>query len=203
VYDPATGELGRLTDRWPYDVARARDSYSADQRFRVFTKDAIRYGNVGETVGVRTDAPAVFWYDSLYQVEEQLTNFGSGYAYGGVWSPAAEQIAFVSNDSGDDEIWVASRDGTDLRQLTASNVEFNAQEIGKDTFVPEVNRSPSWSPDGSRIVFASTRTGNYQLWVMNADGSDQRLLMGWDNWTPYNDTAPVWVKYPEPAPGLE
>lgn len=201
VYDPQTGQLGRLTSSWPYEVALQRDTFSADQRFRVYTKDFIRYKNVGrgeQVQSVRDDAPAVYWYDSLYQVEQQLTNFGAGIAYNGVWSPTSAQIAFVSNDSGDDEIWVANLDGSDMRQLTSSNTEFNAQEIGKDTFVPELSKYPSWSPDGQQIVFASTRTGNYQLWIMNADGSDQRLLMGWDNWTPYNDSGPVWVKYLDP-----
>ncbi len=38
---------------------------------------------------------------------------------------------------------------------------------------------PAWSPDGSKIAFASTREGGFQLWVMNADGSNaQRLTSG-------------------------
>jgi WD40 repeat protein len=32
---------------------------------------------------------------------------------------------------------------------------------------------PSFSPDGSKIAFASTRDGNFQIYVMNADGSNQ------------------------------
>lgn len=207
VYDPKAGSVGLLTDTWPYYVALTRDTWSADKRFRAFTKDAIRYRNIkdgtGETASERNDAPAVYLYDFLYGVEKQLTNFGQGIAYGGVWSPTSAQIAFTSNDSGDDEIWVIDNkdDGTvNLKQLTASNEEYNAREIGKDTFIAEINKYPSWSPDGSQIVFTSNRTGNQQLWIMNSDGSDQRLLMGWDNWTPYNDWAPVWIKYLDPAP---
>ena len=37
--------------------------------------------------------------------------------------------------------------------------------------------SPAWSPDGRKIAFASGRDGNSGIYVMNADGSEQRLLM--------------------------
>lgn len=205
VYDPQTGTLGRLTNPWPYNAALERDTWSADKRFRVFTKDAVRYrnqGGNGTTVGVREDVPAIFAIDYLYGEERQLTNFGLGIAYNGVWSPTSNDIAFISNDSSDDEIWVVNFDKPEPRQLTKSNEQYNAREIGKDTFFAELSKYPTWSPDGTKIVFVSNRTGNDQLWIMDADGSNQQLLMGWDNWTPYNDTFPVWVKYPDAPPAL-
>ncbi|MCB0164411.1 MAG: PD40 domain-containing protein [Anaerolineae bacterium] len=193
LYDPATDELGRLTASWPYIAARAREEWSADKRFRVFTKDATRYQE-----GNAEEVPAVFVYDYLYGKEEQITKFGLGIAYYGTWSPTSNQIIFVSNDSGDDEIWRFDYDDKSLLQLTESNAEFNGREIGKDTFVPELSKYPSWSPDGTQIVFTSTRTGNQQLWIMDANGANQRPLMGWDKLTTYNDYEPVWIKYFDP-----
>jgi dipeptidyl aminopeptidase/acylaminoacyl peptidase len=50
---------------------------------------------------------------------------------------------------------------------------------------------PDWSPDGTRIAFASTRPGNFLnwgIWVMNADGSEPRMLID----TETNELDPSW-----------
>ena len=47
---------------------------------------------------------------------------------------------------------------------------------------------PRYSPDGSKIVFQSTRDGQPEIYVMNANGSGQTRLTNNPSW----DTAPVW-----------
>ena len=47
---------------------------------------------------------------------------------------------------------------------------------------------PSWSPDGRKIVFVNFRDGNFDVYVMNADGSGQRNLTR----HPSHDSDPEW-----------
>jgi TolB protein len=57
----------------------------------------------------------------------------------------------------------------------------------------EWDKHPSWSPDGTQIVFWSNRTGHQQIWVMDADGGNLYSLSR----TGFNDWDPVWIKYPD------
>ncbi len=81
-------------------------------------------------------------------------------------------IAFTSRG----EILTMRSDGSDIRQLT--------KNPGNPDF------AIAWSPDGTKIAFASYRPGdpNTELYVMNADGSGQRRL------TDFRDGAsmPTW-----------
>jgi Tol biopolymer transport system component len=47
---------------------------------------------------------------------------------------------------------------------------------------------PTWSPDGKRIAFMSERDGNWEIYVMNADGSGQANLTN----NSANDRQPAW-----------
>ena len=58
-------------------------------------------------------------------------------------------------------IFVMRTDGTERRDLTPDNYR---------------HAWPRWSPDGQRIAFTSRRTGDYELWMMNRDGSGLRQL---------------------------
>ena len=48
---------------------------------------------------------------------------------------------------------------------------------------------PAISPDGSRIIFSSTRSGNSDIWVMSSDGADVRQI----TFHPMADRRPQWL----------
>ena len=48
--------------------------------------------------------------------------------------------------------------------------------------------APAWSPDRVRIAFNSTRDGNFEIYVMDADGSNQINVTN----SPGGDGAHVW-----------
>jgi hypothetical protein len=79
--------------------------------------------------------------------------------WGPSWSPDASKLAFVSDRSGNDEIWLASPDSLahGATQIT---------DNGAGDWVP------AFSPDGARIAFVSDRSGEPEIWSMAEDGSD-------------------------------
>lgn len=76
------------------------------------------------------------------------------------WTPEG-RIVFVSNESGNLDIWIMDPDGANRKQLTANNGQ---------------NVSPVVSADGRYIVFASDRAGGPSIWRMNIDGSNATRL---------------------------
>ena len=111
---------------------------------------------------------------------KRLTRFGV-YTAEGVLSPDGRKIVFTSLKGGDLDIYVMNVDGTGLRQLT--------HQVGYDG-------GPWWSPDGKQIVYRANhpttpaeikvysdllaqrlvRPNKMDLWLMDADGSNQRKI---------------------------
>lgn len=89
---------------------------------------------------------------------------------------ARSKITFETDRDGDHEIYVMNADGSNQVNLTNN---------------PALDAAPVWSPDGSKIVFASDRDGgNRNIWVMNADGTGLVKLTnysggaGYPTWSP-------------------
>ena len=78
-------------------------------------------------------------------------------------SPDGRQIAYRLLQAADDgEIWVMDATGAKRRNLV-NDPDFS-------------DWGPAWSPDGSAIAFDSNRQVGLAVWLMRADGTDQRIL---------------------------
>ena len=120
----------------------------------------------------------------------RLTNL-PGSAVSPAWSPDGTRIAFES----DGDVYVMNADGTGLRRLAVLPPE-------AESAAPHPsygNYEPAWSPDGTRIVFASDRDAGRDLYVMPADGTEDQAVrltdLSGDEWQP------AWrpARSPEPA----
>jgi Tol biopolymer transport system component len=121
----------------------------------------------------------------------RLTNWNS-YTAEGTLSPDGSRIVFTSLKDGDLEIYTMRTDGSDVRRLTTT---------------PGYDGGAFFSPDGSMIVYRAhhpadsasraeyralllqglVRPSRMEIWVMNADGSNQRQVtnLGGANFAPY------------------
>jgi Tol biopolymer transport system component len=92
------------------------------------------------------------------------------------WS-RGDEIAFSSNRQGAFKVFVANRDGGNVRRFDPSAPHLAQLE-------------PSWSPDGSRIAFVALRdppVGNTEIYVGSPDGTATRVTNYWGR-----DVSPSW-----------
>jgi TolB protein len=136
---------------------------------------------------------------------QRLTFFGS-IETSPSWSPNGYEIVFVSDRGGKPMLYVMDRDGSNMRALThegdyfgspswspkGDRIAYTTMDEGNNLNVMTIspdgkdpvklttgsgsNENPSWSPDGRHLVFMSTRTGSAEIFMMNADGGNQKRI---------------------------
>jgi TolB protein len=108
------------------------------------------------------------------QNKEAIYNPGEGFA--GMrhpsFAPDAGRVVFSIPASTGHAIAGVNRQGQDRKDIT--QVGFNSW--------------PAFSPDGKQIAFGSSRDGEYEIYVMDADGSNIRRLTR----SPGLDARPAW-----------
>jgi TolB protein len=78
------------------------------------------------------------------------------------FSPDGSEIAFMSSQAGDPEIYISDVSGAHLHRIT---------------FAAGVSTSPAWNPKtGKQIVFVSDRAGSPVLYLSNSDGSNVQKI---------------------------
>jgi Tol biopolymer transport system component/DNA-binding winged helix-turn-helix (wHTH) protein len=91
----------------------------------------------------------------------KLTDFGGAFVGNPRWHPSGNRIAFFANVEGQAGIYVMDVPGGSPEQVRALDGDAN---VSNDWVT-------SWSRDGEWLYFASDRSGWWQLWKMNPDGS--------------------------------
>jgi tricorn protease len=86
-----------------------------------------------------------------------------------VWAPDGQKILFTSDRSGNEDVYVLEPDDTEHPKLVDA-LHFKVTRL---TETPEAEQSLSFTPDGKRVLFL--RGG--QLWGMNPDGTDQKVVV--------------------------
>jgi len=83
-----------------------------------------------------------------------------------VFSPAGHEIAFVSDRSGAENVWIIAADGSNPRQLTTRDDN-------------SVFASPAWSADGKSIFVSHYRSelNGFELWQVDVASGATRLLI--------------------------
>ena len=105
--------------------------------------------------------PRIYVYD-LETGKQRLITQSTNPTFAPRWSPDGKWILYSMAIGGNTDIYKISAAGGGTPQRL--------------TNTPGINIGGSFSPDGSKIVFESDRSGGQQVYVMNADGTDQKRI---------------------------
>lgn len=94
-----------------------------------------------------------------------------------VWSPLGRQVAFISDRSGDSEVWLVDLNQADEQLFV--NLSRSSDSL---------ESHPAWSPDGTALAWASRKNGFHNIFVWESEKPDtQPRLAGsgdWPAWSP-------------------
>jgi TolB protein len=99
-----------------------------------------------------------------------------------VFGPRSNDVTFVMHKDNNTDIFMSEMGGTSLRRLTTHRA---------------IEVSPSWSPDGKRMVFMSDRSGTPQLYILDVESGQERRITykGEYNASPAWSPTGEWIVY--------
>lgn len=142
----SSGGILRLTDTLAYD---ASPSWSPDNKWLVYET----YNRDNLDIKIQAVLTPT---DTIQLTSSPAADFSPA------WSPRGRQIAFVSNQSGENEIWLADLDKTEEQRF----INISQSPISKDTH-------PAWSPDGTSIAWVGEQDGMHALFLQEMPSSEE------------------------------
>jgi Tol biopolymer transport system component len=142
------------------------------------------YGKVVWSPDARTIALSSYGRRSVVLLVNADGSGTQKWSLGGLplWSPDGRKIVFEKGCCGQvSDIYEVNADGTDVRRLTRGGGG---------------SSNPIWSPNGKRIAFlrgvqgVKKTMGRSEIYLMNADGSSKRRLVGLPGWR--SAWSPAW-----------
>jgi len=128
-------------------------------------------------VVVRGEGQFDLWWANLVTGQElRVTSTGKP-EYDPAWSPVDSRITYVSEETGNGDIYVLNLGGSAVTRMTDN--------------IDNFDKHPTWAPDGTKIAYWSDIgfSKNRQIWVV--DIATQEIASLSDN--PFNDWDPIWI----------
>ena len=200
LHEISSGKIKRISDRKGLNMG---GSWMSDG-----TKLAL-------TLSFDNENQDIYLIDLSGKILERYTNHW-GIDVSPSFSPDGTKMAFVSNRSGNPQIYIKDlKNGNeerltfDLKYCTSpvwsrlDKIAFTAMNDGhfdiytinpdgsnmrRLTEDEDNSEDPCWSPDGRYIVFSSNREAGYHLYIMNSNGQNQRRI----SYLKGDNTSPNW-----------
>ena len=168
------GDRGGVTELYESDLFfRTIKPLTNDDSLALRPKWSPDGSHIVYTSYFQSGFPDLFLLELASRKRSTLAAF-KGANVGGVFSPNGREVAMTLSVDGNSDLYRIRLDDRKLVRILKST---------------SLESSPSWSPEGDRIVFVSDRSGRPQLYMVNADGSALKYLK-----TPIskNSTEPDW-----------
>ena len=137
-----------------------------------FSSDGNYLATTGYISGMDGSTWSIYIYNFSTATLQRVTNTSNVWDGDPAYSPNGSLITFTRTfpASGRNEIWILNSDGTNLHYLGVLGFQ------------------PKFSPDGTKLAYASITSGNWEIYICNADGTGAQKLTN----NTSNEFAPVW-----------
>lgn len=156
-----SSRVGRFKELFVMDMDGSNIRQLTNERGLAVSPSWDPFGRSLVYTSYRGRVPDLFMIDVGTRNVQQLTR-GDALEIGAHFSAQGGKILTSVMQGRESNIVLLNPNGSIFRRISSSNLN--------------IDTSPFWSPDNSKILFVSNRAGGPQIYVMNADGSDARRI---------------------------